>query len=374
MAEKKELKKVKPPGKPPALFVLLALCAVLIVMSVSPSSQPLLFEVPQKLSTRLTLENFRNVAGPEPRTPSVHAISLIPLPEGRLLAAWYGGSREGAADVAIYGSSFDGLNWSESRVLIDINQLLGQSKQAARKLGNPVLHLDRSGFLHLFVTSVALGGWATAYIEHCRSGDGGKTFNHQRRLWLSSLANLSHLVRSPGVNLKRGGFLLPVYFELGIKYGLELQFDAESRLIGARRMAGPSHLLQPWPVVRDESQLDYYLRDASASGGRVWLASRDAHEPVRPLALNNPDASIAAWPSFDGASWIVRNPDSIGRQQLVLQRLNAQQQVTETLVVARGGEGEEYSYPAMVMATDGRLHVLYTDNRKRFGHRIYRGY
>jgi len=146
MAEKKELKKSKPPGKHPALFVLLALCAVLIVMSVSPSSQPLLFEVPQKLSTRLSLENFRNVAGPEPRTPSVHAISLIPLPEGRLLAAWFGGSREGAADVAIYGSSFDGLNWSESRVLIDINQLLGQSKQAARKLGNPVLHLDRSGF------------------------------------------------------------------------------------------------------------------------------------------------------------------------------------------------------------------------------------
>ncbi|NBP37046.1 MAG: hypothetical protein EBV34_01270 [Betaproteobacteria bacterium] len=374
MPDSKDSRRVNRRTTHPVTLVLLALSAVLLVMTVDTVPQAFRFEVPAKLSSRLSLESFRTVSGPDPTTPSVHAISLAALPEGRLLAAWFGGSREGATDVSIYGAQFDGIRWSDTRMLIDTNMVMEQGKQGVRKLGNPVLHLDRSGFLHIFVTSVALGGWATAYVEHFRSSDGGMTFKHQRRLWLSSLGNLSHLVRGPAVNLKRGGFLIPVYFELGAKYGLELHFDAQSRLIGSKRIQSPRHLLQPWPVVRDEGKLDYYFRDAASGGGKVWLASREATEPARPLLINNPDASIAVWPSFDGTTWIVRNPDSSGRQQLVLQLLSAQQQPTETLVVARGAPGEEYSYPSMVLATDGRLHILYTDNRKRFGHRIYRAY
>ena len=34
-------------------------------------------------------------------TPAVHAASAVELEDGRILAVWYGGSREGAQDVAI---------------------------------------------------------------------------------------------------------------------------------------------------------------------------------------------------------------------------------------------------------------------------------
>ena len=106
-----------------------------------------------------------------------------------------------------------------------------------RKLGNPVLHLDSRGRLHLFVVSVALGGWGTAHIDHAISHDGGRHFAEAERLRLSPLLNMSHLVRCPAVNLADGGFILPAYFEMGAKYPVMLRFDAEGRLL-ARQSAG----------------------------------------------------------------------------------------------------------------------------------------
>jgi len=243
-----------------------------------------------------------------------------------------------------------------------------------RKLGNPVLHVDRAGFVHLFVTSVAIGGWATSMIEHFRSDDGGQHFRHQRRLPLSPFLNLSHLVRAPAVGLKGGGFILPAYFELGAKYGVLLRFDAQGRFTHRERMDGPPHLLQPWAVVHDERLVELFLRDASNNDPRVWIARIDRSEPTRALQIKNPDSSIAAIPSFDGASWVVRNPGSENRESLILQRLNALQQPTETISLVKGREGEEFSYPVIIQTDDGRIHILYTDRRKAFGHRIFRAY
>ena len=40
-------------------------------------------------------------------TPNVHVASLCEVSGGRLLAAWYGGTREGASDVNIYLATLD---------------------------------------------------------------------------------------------------------------------------------------------------------------------------------------------------------------------------------------------------------------------------
>ncbi|NDG58589.1 MAG: hypothetical protein EBX55_08990 [Betaproteobacteria bacterium] len=98
--------------------------------------------------------------------------------------------------------------------------------------------------------TIAIGGWATAMIEHFRSADGGQSFEHQERLALSPFLNLSHLVRAPAIALKGGGFILPVYFELGSKYGVLLRFNAQGRFVHRERMDGPPHLLQPWLAIR----------------------------------------------------------------------------------------------------------------------------
>jgi len=358
----------------PAFLLMMPLLALLLVMSTPHDSVPLRVEVPVKAPAKLISEGDLLHRGPVVSTPSVHSITALALPGGRLMAAWFGGSREGASDVSISSALFDGRQWSVPRILLRPDKVSSASLQWVRKLGNPVLHLDRAGYVHLFVTSVAIGGWASATIEHFRSADGGQNFEHQKRLRLSPFFNVSHLVRAPAINVKGGGFLLPVYFELGAKYGVLLRFDAQGRLVHRERIDGPAHLLQPWAVVHDERLVEFFLRDASESDPRVWLARLDRSEPTRALLIKNPDSALAAIPSFEGASWLVRNPESRGRETLILQRLNALQQATETITLAKGREGEEFSYPVIVQTDDGRIHILYTDRRRSFAHRIFRAY
>src|SRR5687767_3672835 len=49
--------------------------------------------------------------------PSCHASTLVETSPGKLLAAWFGGTDEGAKDVQIWASAFDGKSWSPPEVL-----------------------------------------------------------------------------------------------------------------------------------------------------------------------------------------------------------------------------------------------------------------
>jgi len=53
-----------------------------------------------------------------PPTPASHASSIVELEGGDVLAAWFGGSREGAPDVAIWSSRRDAHAWSEPKELV----------------------------------------------------------------------------------------------------------------------------------------------------------------------------------------------------------------------------------------------------------------
>ena len=47
--------------------------------------------------------------------PSCHASTLVEHEPGKLLAAWFGGKDEGAKDVQIWASTFDGKKWGDRR-------------------------------------------------------------------------------------------------------------------------------------------------------------------------------------------------------------------------------------------------------------------
>ncbi|MEM2939575.1 MAG: exo-alpha-sialidase [Candidatus Bathyarchaeia archaeon] len=66
---------------------------------------------------------------------------------GELLAAWFGGSKEGASDVAIYTSRFSHEKemWSEPNVLVDVPGKYPGSNKLAIK--NSTLNLRLKGCL-----------------------------------------------------------------------------------------------------------------------------------------------------------------------------------------------------------------------------------
>ncbi len=51
--------------------------------------------------------------------PSVHSATAVELPDGTIRAYWFGGSREGASDVAIWSAAFRSGTWSTPEMVVD---------------------------------------------------------------------------------------------------------------------------------------------------------------------------------------------------------------------------------------------------------------
>jgi predicted neuraminidase len=308
--------------------------------------------------------------------PAAHASNLLPMPPqhaAAMMVFWFSGTKESAPDIQIAASQFDRASqqWQAARFVVN-RQTLGQSLGfGVRRLGNPVAWLDARGQVHLFVVATGLGGWAASRVVHLRQSQPGQTFENLsfevlRVLPLSWLWNTSHLVRAVPLALQDGGMVLPVYFELGIKYPVALRFDAEGAFLGMARMSGRTHLLQPSMVIRSDTHWLALMRDQrpdgkvavaqTLDGGQHWADMPD-------LALVNPNSSVAALGITPKQMLLVHNslPDS--RQVLDLSQSadGVAWQLTEPL--AHSKVPAEYSYPSLVWAEDG-FWVSYTEQRR----------
>jgi predicted neuraminidase len=128
----------------------------------------------------------------------VHSASITGLPGGDLMAVWFAGSREGAADVQIRAARFDaGSNqWGAERVLASRESTQRAVGKHIRKLGNPVISLAPDNRLWLFYVSVSIGGWAGSAVNAMVSDDLGQTWSAPRQLVTSPFLNISTLVRA----------------------------------------------------------------------------------------------------------------------------------------------------------------------------------
>src|SRR6516162_3958822 len=97
---------------------------------------------------------------------SCHASTLVEAAEARLLAAWFGGKDEGAPDVKIWLSVFDGKKWSAPVVV---------GEEPGFPCWNPVLFKSRSKTLFLFYKAGPSPMTWTSYVR--RSTDDGKTWS-----------------------------------------------------------------------------------------------------------------------------------------------------------------------------------------------------
>jgi predicted neuraminidase len=309
-------------------------------------------------------------------TPAAHASSLLTMPatySSALMAFWFAGTRESDADVQIAASSFDRRTqqWSAARFVVNRQTLGAQLGFGVRRLGNPVAWLDGERRIHLFVVATGLGGWAASRIVHLRQSDPTQaldalTFDAARVLPLSWLWNTSFLVRSAPLALADGGMVLPVHFELGIKYPVALRFDASGEFLGMTRISNRHHLLQPTLLIAGASHWLALMRDQRAQGrvavaqtrdgGQSWTDSED-------LALTNPDASVAALTLGDGRMLLAHNSSPHDRTALDLSVSVGGRSWALAHVLAHGTGADEYSYPALAWADDS-LWVSYTDQRK----------
>src|SRR4051812_3184527 len=98
--------------------------------------------------------------------PSCHAATVAELPGGGLIAAWFGGQREGANDVGIWLARRANGAWSRPENVAMAHEV---------PCWNPVLHRMRSGALLLFYKAGPNPReWSGMLL---RSADDGKTWS-----------------------------------------------------------------------------------------------------------------------------------------------------------------------------------------------------
>lgn len=355
-------------------------------------------------------------------TPLVHAPAMVELPDGRLRAFWFAGSREGAPDVNIHSAVFDparGL-WSDEAVVVTREQISAGWGRHVRKLGNAVPVLDDDGRMRLFVVAVSFGGWAASRLVVLESADLGASWNFDRPLVTSPLLNISTLVKTPPVRYSDGSIGLPVYHEMLGKFGEILRLDANSEVLGKARIGHGRKAIQPLLLVDSPQHAVAFLRNENEpnNGYLYQSASRDAGWQWDALSyspLENPSAALGGvvmgqghwlvvancnreerddlcvretrdggnswhtrWTLHDRAQWRETTLDkdqfaSLIREEMatgVAPENPAQllERVLNNKCDRRHGCRFQYDYPYMIRSRNGDLHILYTWNKSAIRH------
>ena len=313
---------------------------------------------------------------PQLPTPFAHVSSLCELSDGRLAAVWCGGSREGARDVAVWSATrgpLDNDTWSPPRTIVTRESAAQETFRFVRKLGNTLMVADKDGRLNLLYVSVGVGGWSGSSLNLKQSLDGGLTWSASRRLGLSPYFNVSELVKNNAQALTDGGWAVPIYHETFGKFPELLwlhtapgQVEAvKSRPFGGRSAFQPALVaLAPQRALllcRAAGSVPEIFFTRTEDAGRHWTSPR-------PSGLPNPNSGLDAVRLSDGRLLLAFNDTTTGRENLRL-ALSSDEGVTWRRVKTLAEEpGAEFSYPFLVQASDGRVHVTYTWKRRNIRH------
>jgi predicted neuraminidase len=337
------------------------------------------FVAPSRVPSSGDSTVFREeLINPDSRHAMSHVASIVELPDGRLVTSWYAGSREGAADVAVYLSAFapGQTRWSMPRAVVTRESAQRDLKRAIRKVGNAVIFADPAGKLWMIYVSVSIGGWSGSSLNVTMSSDAGETWTPSQRLTLSPVFNIAELVKNAPVALMDGGWAVPIYHELTSTFPeiLWLRESAGEIRATKSRMSAGWYGYQPALAPLDTRRAVALLRDDGATNAISLTRTEDAGDTwsaPRALDLPNPDAGLDAIRLADGRVLLAFNDSVSGRENLRL-AVSADDGRTWARVATLAEEAEaDFSYPFLAQTRNGEIHLLYTWKRSAIKHIVF---
>lgn len=306
--------------------------------------------------------------------PSCHASTIVETPGG-LVAAWFGGKDEGDPSVGIWLSRHVDGEWTPPEEVAD-----GVSEDGRRyPCWNPVLFQPSEGLLILFykVGPSPREWWGMRKT----SPDRGQTWSTATRLPDGILGP----IKDKPIEVASGVLLCGSSTEHdGWRVHMERvdldgwQWTKTEPLNDGREIAAiqPTILRHGRPGTRQNRlpgarRLQILCRTRqrrlaqswSEDGGRTWTE-------LELTDLPNPSAGVDGVTLADPAGArrhvLIYNPTERGRTPLVA-GVSADGRAWETVAVLEDQPGE-YSYPAVIQSSDGKVHVTYTWNRQRIKH------
>jgi len=315
----------------------------------------------------------------DPGAGMVHVASICEMEDGRLMAAWYGGTREGARDTAIYLAVRDtGMpgSWSAPREVVNRDSASRELRRYVKKLGNPLVFTDYRDRLWLIYVTIAVGGWSGSSLNLKVSDDGGRSWTRSARLTLSPFLNVSELVRNNPVQMSDGSLAVPIYHEFLGKFPeiLWVREEAGGFRFRKTRIAGGRSFIQPSVIAIDPRQATAFFRSCSDERAIGMAITRDAGatwSEARHLDLPNPDAAVNALPLSGGRILLSLNESFRGRENLQLALSPDNGATWERVARIEEDKGAEFSYPYMMQDSRGQIHLVYTWNRRRIKHVVF---
>ncbi len=363
--------------------LLAPLCAMAIMASAAP----------QSLETELIFPK---------QDKHVHGSTLVELPDGDILAAWFYGSGERSADdVLIQGARRNAKTgaWSEPFVMADLPGVPDC---------NPVLFVDNQERLWLFWLSVMANRWETSLLMYRRADsldfDGapawswqspitlqpGPSFAQQLREGFDAIGygqdmwaeyappydrllveaaqdkfkrRIGWMTRGHAVQLASGRIVLPVYSD-GFNVSLMAYSDDAGETWAASGPIVGLGPIQPSLAQRQDGVLVAYMRDSgplpkrvmqatSADNGETWSAAEDTR-------LLGSSASVQVCVLEDGDWLLVHNDTAFGRNRLSVSRSEDEGETWPLKRTVMEAEEGGFSYPSIIQGRGGAIHITYS--------------
>ena len=297
-----------------------------------------------------------------------HASTLVEVAKNRFLVACFGGSQESNPDVAIWLTTIAKGGISAPQRVAD-----GVVSDTLRyPTWNPVLFRVRGGGLLLFykVGPNPRQWWGLVKT----SPDGGRSWSAAQRLPPGVLGP----IKNKPVQLADGTILAPSSVEEADgrwKIHLEKSTDqGQTWQVQPVDNASPLDVIQPSILTYPHHRLQLLCRSKQGRLVQAWSPDDGASwGPLSQTTLPNPNSGTDAVTLRNGTQLLVYNPAGPGkdwfngRSQLRVAQ-SADGQDWYDVAVLENGTTEEYSYPAIIQAQDGRVHITYTYNRQNIKH------
>jgi predicted neuraminidase len=308
-------------------------------------------------------------------TPECHASTIVEVEDG-LIAAWFGGTEERHSDVGIWISmNLDG-NWSKP-----VEVANGFYNDSLRyPTWNPVLFQPKNGPLMLFYkVGPNPREWWGMLIT---SENGGRSWSTPVKLGENEkIGHLLGPVKNKPIQLKDGTILCPSSTEMvvGNETNWRVHFETTKDFGKTWQIIGPIHdgvdfdAIQPSILTYHDGKMQVLCRSRqnvisqswSDDGGLTW-------SKMSATELPNPNSGTDAVTLADGRQLLIYN-HTVRRSEFPAGRNMLNLAISENgndwkpVMTLERQEGE-YSYPAIIQAKNGMVHVTYTYQRKSVKH------
>lgn len=291
--------------------------------------------------------------------PSCHASTLVETNSG-ILASWFGGTHENHPDVSIYTSKLDNSSWSAPVMVANGKE----STETQYATWNPVLFQANQKELVLFYkVGPTPQKWWGAYKT---SQDEGQTWSEEITLPDGILGP----IKNKAIQLSNGKILYPSSLETEDRWTVHLE-TSDADLGNWEKIAVDNqefNAIQPTVLTYSTNNLQILCRTQDGKISTSWSADTGkTWSPMQATNLINNNSGIDAVTLQNGYQLLICNPIPKDRNKLSL--LGSIDGVNwEELVVLEDQKKGEFSYPAIIQAKNGNLHITYTYNREKIKH------